>query len=812
MYAGAKLWSYPESQPGLIKELSRELSILPPVAGVLVNRGITSIAEARYFLNPSLDELYSPWEMKGMNAAVNRLIRALDRNEKILIYGDYDVDGITATALLTSALNRLGGCVNYFLPSRFQEGYGLQKEVIEAYHGKGYTLIITVDCGINAEEEVLFSHDLGVDIIITDHHYQLAKKLKGASAVVNPLQEGCTYPWKSLAGVGVAFKLLCALEEKTGEDLETFNYLDFVALGTVADIVPLRDENRVLASHGLEKINRNPQPGLKALIEATGLKDKIITTRELAFILAPTLNAAGRLGTADPAADLLLHRQAGEAMETARFLVGENERRRSLADAINTEARQMIDDYYDGNPEDIILLGKEGWPYGVIGIVASKLVDEYNLPAVLVSIDGDEARGSARSIPGFDITKALKECGILLENYGGHEQAAGLTVKCANLEILRKQLSAIARSREPKEMIPRLDLDGELAGPEIDMELAEQLEKLGPFGEGNEYPCFGTRGWKVSRLRLVGKSMNHLKLTLNKNNVRLDPICFFGDKYKDKITPGQEIDMVVTLKNGRWRDRPILNMEIKDIAYACSRIEVGDGDIELFDHRLHSDKISCLKGVLDHSAEPLIFVGSEGQQSHIRNKLDIPAGVRFVRSRFTADDIRGHGGEIIFYHLPLWPHIVEQMVASCNDSLRLYLLYHKKDKILNDNIIRAALPTAGQIEEFYLLLLELSGDNRIFAREKLDDLHGKFSAKPMTGAMQERCISILTETGSIKEVPAGWFIVNPEEAVEENLAESRTFRRSMELKKTCLEYQDYLLETGQQDLCAYIKKLKQKNL
>lgn len=810
MYAGAKSWRYPRLQSGLIEELSRELSILPSVAGVLLNRGVTSAAEARYFLSPSLDALHPPGEMKGMDAAVNRLLGALEKNEKILIYGDYDVDGITATALLVTALKGLGACVSYFLPSRFKEGYGLQKEVIEAYHEKGYSLIVTVDCGVNAREEVLFGRSMGVDIVVTDHHYQLGPELEGAAAVVNPLQEGCSYPWKSLAGVGVAFKLLCALEEKTGENLETHEYLDLVALGTVADIVPLVDENRVLTFYGLEKVNANPWPGLKALIGAAGLGNKIITTRELAFVLAPILNAAGRLGTADPAVDLLLYHQAGEAEETALFLVGENEKRRNLADAVNIEARQMIDDLYNGNPEDIILLGKEGWPHGVIGITASKLVDGYNLPAVLLSIDGDRARGSARSIPGFDITKALERCSPLLESYGGHEQAAGLTIGRANIGKLRERLSTIVRKRELKEMIPRLDLDGELAGPEIDMELAGQLEKLAPFGEGNEYPCFGTKGWKINQLRMVGRGKNHLKLNLNKNDVHIDPIYFFGDRYRDRIAPGQKVDLAVTLKHGWWRDRPVLDVEIKDMAHTGARADVCGGGIELFDYRLHGDKISCLEGVLEHCAKPLIYVGSEGQYSHIRRKLELPMGTGFIRSRFTEDDFRGHGGEIIFYHLPLLPGIMERKVASASGGLRVYLLFHEKDRKLNDDIVRAAIPTAGQVEEFHTMMLALAGEKRIFDPGRWDEFHEKFPAGTMTGAMQGRCTDILVEIGAIKKNSAGNFAIDPVEAIGEKLADSTIYHQGLELKKESLAYQEFLLESGPQDLCAYMKAVKQK--
>lgn len=808
MLAGAKHWHCPEPRQDLTELICRELSILPPVAGVLVNRGISTPEEAEIFLNPSLNELHSSFKMKGMAGAADRIKSALETKEKILVYGDYDADGVTASALLTSSLKRLGGKVDYYLPSRFQDGYGLQQNVIEQYKKEGYSLIITVDCGINAVEEVSFCREHGVDIIITDHHYPL-KTVNGAVAVINPRQPDCPYPWKSLAGVGIAFKLLCALVEKTGENLDPFDYLDMVALGTVADIVPLQGENRILTTYGLEKINRNPNPGLKALIECAGMSGRMLSSRDLAFGLAPSVNAAGRLGEAYPAANLLLSEKEEDARELAEFLVNENQNRRSIETAVYEEAREIIQKEYNGEPGDVIVLEKEGWHFGVIGIVASKLSDLYYRPVVLITQEGETGKGSARSIPGFDITEALSKCGHLLERFGGHEQAAGITIKSENTNLLREQMNCLFCNRlKPEDLVPRLTLDGELEGPEIDLKLTRQLEMLAPFGAGNEYPRFYTRNWQVRQLRLVGKDRKHLKLSLNKDHTRADPIFFSADTYMDKIKPGSEIDMVVTLKNGTWQERPVLNMEIKDLSY--SQGESAEG-VELTDGR-NKNKKAYLKGIPVFAAEPIIYIGKKEQEAEIEKELHKTSRVRFIHpgsEENTAGIEVKDTCDVVFFHLPMLPEFMERVIKMCPAGLkiRVHLLYNHQDKLFNEKILKATLPSLNNVKELFSLMKEMATGNNLFYTDNFSVLSQKVSF-PLTQTMRERCISILKETELVKPVSADSLAISTAEFPADNeLAETKTCLESREIEKKCVEFQHFLMDTNLDSLCQYIKKL-----
>ncbi len=808
MLERAGKWHYPDSRPEVAEEICRELNLLPPVARVLVNRGIDSVEEARLFLNPSLESLHTPHNMKGMKQAVDRIISALEKNEKILIFGDYDVDGITAAVLLTSALRLMGGNVDYYLPSRFDEGYGLQQKVLEEYREKGYSLTITVDCGINAHAEVLAGSNCGMDIIVTDHHYPLIE-LEGAVSVINPQQRDCPYPWKSLAGVGIAFKLLCALVDKTKEGVDPLDYIDLVALGTVADIVPLKGENRVLTVYGLEKINNNPGPGINALTEVQGVRDKKLSARDLGFILAPSINAAGRMGKADPAAGMFMADTEKEARELATFLVNENQNRRNLESSIYKETKQLIEELYGGKPDGAIVLGKEDWHYGVIGIVASRLVDEYYCPVVLVAFEDDIGKGSARSIPGFNISKALSECSNLLMQFGGHEQAAGLTIKSSYLDELREKLGALTRQwLTPEELVPQMKLDAELEGPEINMELARQLEKIGPFGEGNEYPRFSSRSWEIQNWRMVGSDKRHLKLKLKKGNTQVEPIYFSAEAYKDKIFAGREVDLVFTLSNGTWQDRPILNMEIKDISYADS---LRGENVELIDRRNQANKLNYLKEMLSPGEELFVYVGSRQQQELIMNNIPGAERVGFIFPRLKElESLKiSDGCNLVFYHLPLRPEIMENIMRTFlpEKMLKVHLLYHEKDILFNQKIMEATLPTTvSEIEDFYALIKKIAGEKWFLQEADLDNAP---EAAKLSSKMRRLSLQILEEIGFLEKVNEGWrFLSQDEKCSSGKLEQSQVFYDCRELKKRCEKFEEYLLKTDPESLLNYIQDLR----
>ncbi|MFH2055095.1 MAG: single-stranded-DNA-specific exonuclease RecJ, partial [bacterium] len=417
----------PEPDFRLVDQLSREVNLPPLITKIIVSRGLTDPAEINRFVNPSMDDLDDPFLIPGMVAAVDRAIQALHENETILIYGDYDVDGITAASLMFLVLNRLGANVHYYLPNRLVEGYGLSEEGILEAEKKRASLIISVDTGITAINEVEYAKDKFIDCVITDHH-EPGETLPVAAALVNPkLSKGDQ--GNELSGVGVAYKFAQGLYRKLGQDeRELEEHLDLVALGTSADVVPLVKDNRILTHFGIEQLLRSSKPGLKSLVFRSNLMGKDISTSQIVFVLAPRINAVGRLGKAEKAIQLLTTKDSIVAGEIAKFLDDENERRKAIDENTLHEALAMIDEIVDLENDKAIVLSSEGWHQGVIGIVASRLVERYYLPTVLIAVDGNEGKGSGRSIPGFHLHEALKSCDDLLLRYGGHKYAAGLTI------------------------------------------------------------------------------------------------------------------------------------------------------------------------------------------------------------------------------------------------------------------------------------------------------------------------------------------------------------------------------------------------
>jgi single-stranded-DNA-specific exonuclease len=492
-----RVWEDVPVDEALVAATAAALGVPAVVARLLCQRGLADPDAARAFLHPALGQLHDPFLLTGMREAVDRLLGAVARQERIAIHGDYDVDGITSTVILRRALEILGGLVEHFVPDRLRDGYGLQPATIERLAAGGARVIVSVDCGIRAREAADRARELGVDLIITDHH-EPDVELPRALAVINPKRADCRYPDTRLAGVGVALKLVQALLAASGRGTDLLpHFVKVAAIGTLADVVPLVGENRVIAKHGLDSLSRGPHAaGLEALLDACGLLDKRLDSFHVGFILAPRLNAAGRMNTADLALDLLLLKGRDpdtrtRARELAQLLCDENTRRQEQEAAIVADARQRI----DGDPgiggQNILIVAAEGWHRGIIGIVASKLVDAYCKPAVVLSIEDGVAHGSARSIPGFDLLAALEECADVFLRFGGHRQAAGMTLEHARLPELRRRLAAHANARlGPADLVPRLRIDAPLGLRDISGEVVAALLTLGPFGAANPKPVF----------------------------------------------------------------------------------------------------------------------------------------------------------------------------------------------------------------------------------------------------------------------------------------------------------------------------------
>lgn len=535
-------WKFAECDHPAAKALAGELSVPLVVAELLINRGVNEVEAAKKFLHPSLDDLYDPECLDGMDDAVARISRAVARGEKILIYGDYDVDGMTATALLYHLFSLLSARVSYFLPTRLVEGYGLHAERMRDFGRQGVDLVITADCGMGAKAEAALARELGIDLIVTDHH-EPEGALPEAVAVINPKKPGSRYPYRDLAGVGVAFKLAWAVaktfsgQKKVTPEFREFllNAVGLVALGTIADVAPLTGENRVFVSHGLNALANTRLPGLRALMSVSGLQERL-SARDVAFRLAPRLNATGRLNEPLLGFELLTTNSFGRALEIATELDLKNRERQSIERSILAGARERLEKDFDRRTGRVILLAGNDWHIGVIGIVASRLAEEYYRPTILVSVEGEVARGSARSIPSFHILDALKSCGEMLLSYGGHAQAAGITVETARIDELRAALEAAAGTLTDTDLTPSLDVDAEIALGAVTPALVRQLEFLAPFGEGNPQPLFASSGLSTAgRVRRVGADGQHLSFFARGDGTSVRAIAFGWGGLADRL-------------------------------------------------------------------------------------------------------------------------------------------------------------------------------------------------------------------------------------------------------------------------------------
>lgn len=532
----------------------------------MASRGYDAPESASKFLNPSPEDLGDPFGFRHMGRAVDRVKEAISDGEGIVVYGDYDVDGTTGTSLLLQVLGELGGEVSFYLPHRLSEGYGLSEAGVEATKRRRASLIITVDCGVSDSAEIDLAKELGIDVIVTDHH-ELKGEPPAAAAVLDPRLEGETYPDKELAGVGVAYKLGQALFLSNGLDPALLTeHLDLAALGTVADIVPLTGENRILAKEGLERLGSTKKLGLRALLKVCGLNEGPLTTYHISFVLAPRLNAVGRVGSAREAVRLLTTRDEREAERLAELLDAENERRRELDRSILEEAICLVEEGVDLEEERSIVLAKEGWHEGVVGIVASRLVERYNRPTILIALDGERGKGSGRSIPGFHLYEALKLCQNHLVAFGGHQGAVGLTVESRKLFAFKKEFEkVVADGLSKDDLAPKLVLDATLPIGQVDERLLEDLGRFAPFGMRNPRPLFLGEGLEiVGYPRVVGE--NHLRFKVREGDKVFSAIGFgLGDFYGRMEIAKPVFGIAFTPEQDDYFGRQRIQLRVRDI-------------------------------------------------------------------------------------------------------------------------------------------------------------------------------------------------------------------------------------------------------
>jgi len=527
-----KVWRILRAGADLQEEFARSLPVSPTLCRILLNRGISSLSQAERFLKPDLDDLYDPSLLEGMDKAVARTKYALEQREKIMVHGDYDVDGITSTALLVRILRLLGADVSWYVPHRQREGYDIGEAGVEAAKERGVRLIITADCGTSATPAVEQAAGSGIDVIVTDHH-EVGSAVASAFSVINPRQPGCSYPFKDLAGVGVAFRFAEALVRECGYDASAFRrrFCDLAAIGTVADVVPLLDENRTLVKFGMEELPRSGKKGLRALLEVSGLAGRPITSYMLAFLLAPRLNAAGRLDDAAVALELLLTTDDAQAAELARSLDTRNKERQIEQERITKEAFDQIASRRLEEKDKVLVLSAKGWHPGVVGIVASKITDHYSRPAILVAVDetGTAGVGSARSTPAFDLLGALMQCRHLLERCGGHARAAGLSIAADKLSEFDAAINRIAdQVLTESDLVPQLEIDADLELESITRDLACELQILEPYGYCNREPVFVSERALILDKTRMGLNGAHLKFRLGTSSGQPVECVAFG--------------------------------------------------------------------------------------------------------------------------------------------------------------------------------------------------------------------------------------------------------------------------------------------
>ncbi|MDD3904922.1 MAG: single-stranded-DNA-specific exonuclease RecJ [Candidatus Omnitrophica bacterium] len=556
-----KIWKIRESDPKVQDHLSSALNISKVTAQLLVNRGIKTIDVASDFMKCSLASCHSPFLLKDMDKAVSRIRKAISSGERILVYGDYDVDGMTSVTLLYSALKTLGANATTYIPNRIEEGYGLNLSAIKRAHHDGVKLIITVDCGISSFKETEHAAALKVDIIITDHHEIVGAKVPMAYAVINPLQKDCKYPFKHLAGVGLAYKLVKALYDGTSHFAEDF--LDLVSLGTVADIAPLVGENRVLAKHGLDELSRRERVGLRALMEVSGL-DGNISSGHIGFVLGPRINAMGRIGSPQKAIDLLLSDNIDTATELAKVLSTENRSRQKIEARILDEALDKVEREVNFKDHRVIVLASENWHPGVIGIVASRIADRFYRPTILISLDGKVGKGSGRSIDGFHLFEYLLRCKDLLAGFGGHEAACGITIEKDNISKFTELINAEAfKDVDESIFSPKLEIEMDVPLGSLNEEVIREIEALAPFGSENPRPVLSSRKLNIKDgPRQIGKS--GFKLWVTDKAVTCEAITFGRGNF-DMPKAGSDIDLAYIPSINNWQGVQSIQLEIKDI-------------------------------------------------------------------------------------------------------------------------------------------------------------------------------------------------------------------------------------------------------
>lgn len=827
MLHGRARWQIGTADEDQALALAKEAGVSTLVAKLLIQRGIHTGEEAKRFLYEGIDGFHDPFLLDGMREAVERIRLAIERKELIRIYGDYDADGVTSTSLMVWLLRGLGARFDYYIPHRVREGYGLNPQAIHQAYEDGVALIVTVDTGVSAVEEVALIQELGMDVVITDHHEPPAV-LPDALALINPKKPGCPYPYKGLAGVGVALKLAEALVGRVPEEL-----LEYAAIGTVADLMPLTDENRVIVRLGLERMRTTSAVGLQALLSVSGVEQRDVSAGHIGFGLAPRLNASGRLESAEIAVQLLTTEDRNEAIELAQTLDALNIERQqiveeitklaieqveamrnlgkidvdvdaawptpelpSLESAAEVAATAQADMDHDVELPHVLVLAGENWNIGVVGIVASRIVERYYRPAIVLSIDPETglAKGSARSIAGFDMYQALTECSDLLDHYGGHALAAGMTLSSANLMLFSQQLNSLASAQlTAEDLIPLLKADATASLADVTLESLDELMLLAPFGMGNPTPKFVFESLELKEIRTMGRENQHLKLLLaqdhEENSHKIEGVAFSKGKLKSWITPGATVEVLAELSVNEWNGMRKPQMLIRDLKIP---------HLQLFDWRgatRSHEKLALLSAAAEN-AEPDVHIVSgvvlfaydnydgnaQAAAAAEATNCGLPAW-QFIASSAQVIPMNAQAQlgafhsvtDVVFYNLPRSISDLVLLIDQCPAMQRCYPLF-KETGVKRTG----AVPSREQFKGVYGALRKLSqwkadGDHLQVCRELARRLKISESAVQFI-------ITVFEELGFI-ERDASWFRT-VSEPVKRDLSESATYQASLDFAET----------------------------
>ncbi len=674
-------WKLNECNNTIANLLVKELQVTPLVASLLVSRGLTTVESAREFLELDKLEFHDPFLLEQMGTAIERINEAIEKEERILVFGDYDADGVSSTTVMVTALKEKGANVDFYIPNRFTEGYGPNEAAFRWAKSEGISLIITVDTGISALHEAEVAKELGLDLIITDHH-EVGPELPVATAIIHPKLPNSQYPFKELAGVGVAFKVAHALRGTVPTDL-----LDVAVIGTIADLVPLHGENRLIAKMGIRALQNTQRPGLKALLKKAKVESNDISEETVGFAIGPRINAVGRLQSADPAVDLLMTNDLEEAAYIADEIDELNKERQQLVTKLTQEAIQEVEENYPPSSNSVLVIAREGWNSGVIGIVASRLVDRFYRPTIVLSIDPEKglAKGSARSIEGFNLYESLSTCRDILPHFGGHPMAAGMTLAVDDVDDLRTRLNEIANEVLTQEDFqPIAAVDAICSIHEITIESIFEMNKLAPFGMGNPKPTVQINNVGVNTIRRIGADQSHLKIELQDESIGLDGVGFGLGHACEGISPLSKVSVIGELSINEWNNNRKPQIMLKDIAV---------NEWQLFDIRGMRDFSSYLEKIADEKLQLISFSTETPQKLKVENQ-----DILVISSIEEAKNQQLDTKHVILLDLPDEGELIKALFEKGLPDRIYTLFYQEQDHFFS------TIPTREHFKWFYAFL------------------------------------------------------------------------------------------------------------